>query len=93
MMIFDGCEKKGGQRSENRAFMLFIIRSYAHAQPSAALIVYHDSQFILSLYGVCLNFPVYAEMKIVVKIAAPGRNVNRVAPRRRGYSHSIRTAI
>jgi hypothetical protein len=38
--------------------MLFIVYSYAHAQPSVALIVYHDPQFILSLHGVCLNFPV-----------------------------------
>jgi len=58
MMIFDGCEKKGMAKLGKSRIILFIIHSYAHAQPSAALIVYHDSQFILLLDGVCMNFPV-----------------------------------
>ncbi len=58
MVIFDGCEKKGRAKVGKSRMNLFVACSYAHCGQALSLVVYHDPQFILSLYGVCLNFPV-----------------------------------
>jgi hypothetical protein len=58
MVILDGWEKKEGQKSGNRALFCSLLVPTITCSRAWSLIVYHDPQFILTLYGMRQNCPV-----------------------------------
>jgi hypothetical protein len=58
VIILDGWKKKEGQKSENRALFCPLLVPTLKCRRDWLLIVYHDPQFILALYGIRQNCPV-----------------------------------